>query len=237
MLFGRAFHAYLLQPELFKKGYIVFDPANRPEQDKGMTSKINKEWREKFNESGKDILTAEQLIQIQDMKRSIMDNFYARALLSNGSPETSFFTELNGVKVKARADYWRVKKNKNIIVEVKTTTDARPDIFARDMAKYNYHISVAYYVDIVQQITGNECDYLFIVVEKDAPHGMSILRPSDQVHSCGCYEYEVLLELYNQCNQSNQFPGYGVWTDNKYDVQEIDLPGYAIKEINHKEIK
>lgn len=241
--FGRALHEFVLQPELFKQTHILYDEAMRPEQDKGITSKLNQQWKQGMYQLAHDkdlsIINKGQLQMVEDMKAHLMSHFYARHLLTKGTPEASFFSELDGVKVKCRPDNWAVnaKTGKNVIIELKTITDASEDKFKRDLVTYNYHLSLAFYIDIVEKVTGKPSDYIFIVIEKEPPYGFNIFRPSDQMIACGRYEYEVLLNLYKQCREAESFPGYGVWTDNNYDVKEIDLPVYAIREINHKQIK
>ena len=241
--FGKAFHEFILEPETFEKTHVLYDEGMRPEQEKGITSKLNQQWKKELfqlaHSRDLSIISKEQISMIEAMKDQLMSHFYARHLLTKGTSEASFFSELDGVNVKCRPDSWIVKgKNgSNVIVELKTCMDARTEKFKRDLVTYDYYIALAFYIDIVEKVTGKPTDYIFIAIEKEPPFGFNLFRPSDQMIACGRYEYEVMIEIWKQCQESKSFPGYGVWTDNKYDVQEIDLPGYAIKEINHKEIK
>ena len=68
MVFGSAFHCMALEPEKFNERFYIFDTSFRPEKEKGMTSKINKAWKQeelKLAElEGKDLITGDELDKI-----------------------------------------------------------------------------------------------------------------------------------------------------------------------------
>ena len=39
--------------------------------------------------------------------------------------------------------------------------------------------------------------------------------------------------LWKECITDGKYPGYQVWCENKYGVNELSLPNWAVKEVNY----
>ena len=102
MEFGSAFHAFILEPEVFAKNYVLapkFD--KRTKEGKELASK----WEEK--NAGKIPLTDDQFDSLFTMKERIFAHAGAAKILSSGEAESSLFwtDELSGIKCRIRPDW------------------------------------------------------------------------------------------------------------------------------------
>lgn len=237
MVFGSAYHTYILEPEIFEKEIFVFDPLKRPEPDKTFNSTLNKEWKNNIYLTNKYVIDVEQFNQIKAMKKRLYSHIYARNLLKKGVAEQSFFVEATTfedlpINIKIRPDY--IKENKRIVVDLKTTSDASELGFQKNAAQYDYHIQAALYADIMEQYKGDKMpwSFIFIAQEKTSPYAFGIYEASNQFISQGRYEYEQLIMLYQRCKDKDKWPGYQVFVENKFGIKELSLPPWAIREIN-----
>ena len=80
LLFGTAFHTYVLEREKFDRDYRVGPKIDgRTKEGKALLAQVN--------ESGRVMLSEEQFEQIKRMTESVMSNKYAAALINNGDEE------------------------------------------------------------------------------------------------------------------------------------------------------
>jgi hypothetical protein len=245
MIFGSAYHTFILEPDKFDKEYHIFDETDilkilisEGSQKPRGTNKY-KEWYsiEMEKAAGKQLIDLPTSKILESMKRRLFSHRYVKSLLTNGEAEKSIYTTFNleesgEVNVKIRPDY--LKQNKRIIVDLKTTSDASVNGFPRNAAEFDYHIQSALYADIMEAIEGKGMpwEFFFIAQEKTKPFAFNIFLASPQFQGQGRYEYERLLALYQYCKTNNHWPGYQCFCESKYGVNVLNLPPYAIKEIN-----
>lgn len=246
MAFGSAYHCYLLEPDKFKERYYIIDEktiidiligegAKSPR-----ATKQYKEWliSQENAAEGKTILTGEEYNTIKDMSNRINNHYYAKSLITNGIAENFLFVKLidkfgNEYYIKLIADY--IKHGKKIITDLKSAGDASLDGFTKAGASFDYHLQAALYSDIIEHLysTGRPYKFFFLAQEKTKPYAFNIFQASNQYINQGRYEYELLLMLWNECINNGKYPGYQVWCENKYGVNELSLPNWAVKEINY----
>jgi len=234
MYFGELYHTFILENERFYKEVTVVDSEERPEKRYGMSAKANAAWFESFTNP----ITKETHEQLKRMREVLFRHPYARALLTKGEAEHSYYFELDigaSIPVKARFRADNVRHDKRIIVDLKTAADASQDGFKKAAANFDYQIQAALYSDLMELATGQTLgyDFFFVAQEKVPPYCFGIYQASPQFLAVGKYEYELLLMLYAYCEEKNIWPGYQIWTDNKYGVNSLDLPPWSIKEMEY----
>lgn len=234
MFFGEAYHTFVLENDRFHSEYQVVDKSKRPEPEKTMGAKANQAWLESFENP----ISSEIYQQLQNMKKVLFKHPYAKSLLTGGEIEHSYYCELDieaedPIKVRFRPDH--VKHNKRIIVDLKTAADASVDKFPAAAAKFNYQIQAALYADLMELVTGETLGYefFFVAQEKSVPYAFNIYQASPQMRSIGKYEYEILLMLYSYCLECDKWPGYQIFCQNKYGVNELSIPPWAVKELEY----
>lgn len=201
MVFGTACHTAILEPNHFLDSIAV-----KPKfEGTGARAKAE-QWA--LENHGKSIISADQLADIYGMLKSISGHKTARSLLTGGAAEESYFDQCpdTGIVRKARPDFLR---QGHIIVDVKTTTDAEPVAFAKQIANFMYHVSAAYYLDIVSNVLGQRFDqFIIIAVEKSPPYGVSVHLLDEGTIDAGRFLYKKALKTLKECRDSNQYPGY-----------------------------
>lgn len=234
MYFGELYHTFILENERFYKDYTVVDESQRPDQAHGMTAKANKAWLAAFENP----VTAATHEQLKAMREVLFRHPYARALLTKGESEHSYYCQLDiganaPIDVRFRPD--NVRHDKRIVVDLKTAADASNDGFKKAAANFDYQIQAALYSDLMELAMNQPLgyDFFFVVQEKVKPFAFNIFEASPQFLAIGKYEYELLLMLYSYCTEKNIWPGYQIWCDNKYSVNSLDLPTWSIREIEY----
>ena len=200
MVFGKAFHCLALEPEKFNDKFYLFDPDLRPEKEKGMTSKINKAWKQeelKLAElEGKDLITGDELDKIDRMCNSLFNHKKVRDLLNTSKREQPFIWHINRmhckdiINAKGKVDL----QSFDFIADIKTTAEfGGIDKFKYDCKKYHYDMQAAFYCDAL----GLD-QFKFIVVGKQEPHSVGIYDVSPEFLESGRRKYLYALDLYEK---------------------------------------
>lgn len=199
--FGTAIHAYLLEQDRFLQEYVV-----TPEKGK---TKASKEAYEEFLKAHPDcqhFVSESEMTMILGIADQVGNHASASELIKLGQAEQSFFwtDEETGILCKVRTDLLCVPF---AILDVKSTTNASPEAFQRDVAKFNYDLSAAMYQEGVYRVTGEKLDFAWLAVEKEAPHGVALYNAEDFLET-GYKKFRRALRLLKSCRESLQYPGY-----------------------------
>lgn len=201
--FGRAVHAAILTPTAYKRDFIIM-----PEIDR--RTKAGKEEYQTFLESAarKEVITESDAKTIKAIVAAFKKNKDAVSLLKRTKREKPlFWTDENGVLCKCRVDAYRT----GIMIDLKTSSDASTEAFARDSIKYGYDVQAAHYINGYQHIESAVLpEWYFIVIEKSEPFAINILKADIGFIDHGIIRRERLIEKLISCRENNSFPGYGV---------------------------
>jgi hypothetical protein len=226
--FGSAYHSLILTPELFKKEYFIFNSDERPEPDKTMASNLNKAWKAEIEATHSNIISQEGVEVLQTMKERLFSDSYIKTLLSKGLPEVSHYMEnFEKARVKIRPDYIK----DNVIIDLKTCTDASTEDCTKNIASYDYHIQAAFYIDVAEKCDGKQRRFIWIFQEKEPPYDTNIIKASEQMLAVGRFEYEILIRQWLKSLEQKKWRGYSIFADNEYGITEVDLPAWKIKDL------
>lgn len=219
MQLGTAFHTLILEPVLFEATYV-----RKPEPVllKDVGSEAYEEYKgviKALEKSTKTALNASDWDNLMMMQEALNANKKAMDLILDARIENSFFwqDEHSGVLIKARPDIL----HHNMIVDLKTCSDASPRAYQNEMVKYGYHVQGAMVRDAVEAIENNRIDVVInICVETRYPHNTAIYIIDELAIDEGKSKYKnILLDLRNAIGD-NFYPAYG--------VQTIGLPRWAL---------
>lgn len=147
------------------------------------------------------------------------------ALLAKGRPEVSAYwiDEKTGELCRCRPDWVHpVNDEGEILLDVKTYSDASPREFARQVARKGYHLQDAFYSDGYEIASGKKVlGFVFAAVETTYPYAACACMLDDQGREVGRAEYRRLLDRYAECKRTNSWPGYS------QAVELISLPAWA----------
>lgn len=231
--FGNAFEIALMDmmndTDTFDDEVIIFNEENRPEQDKGITSKKNQEWKKSIFNSDQYVVKKmgyESYETIEKMLESCYRDSTIQQLIKKTDYQKNLFwiDEESGLKCKTRPDV--IMLSKNVIVDIKTTKDASPDKFAKDAANYDYPIQAAMQIRGVMEtgLMPTVDAYYWLAVEKDEPFNAQIYRFDNSEWSWADDMLQYYINLIAQAEKEKKYPGYTQQADNQFGIISLDLP-------------
>ncbi|WP_126448360.1 PD-(D/E)XK nuclease-like domain-containing protein [Sulfuricystis multivorans] len=220
MQLGTAFHTALLEHDRFSQTFVAAPKFDRRTKEGKAAAEV---WE--TENAGKTAIPADQMAAIEQMVASVRAHQGAANLLASGQAEMSGFwiDQDTGIECKCRPDYFQVDGGVQHVVDIKTTTDASADGFARAIATMGYDVQAALYVDGIQAITGVKTHFFFIAVEKEAPFAVAAYKASDEVIEVGRAKYRGALQLLKWCRENGCWPAY----QPNGEVETINLPRWA----------
>ena len=215
---GSATHSLILEPQKFNDEFVVAPDIN----------KRTKAGREEFalfekENANKCVLSKEDYKTSKNMSDAVLATPEVRNILQNGIAECSFFSEIDGIKVKCRPDYYR--EDIGLVLDVKTVQDASPDSFIRDVANFGYYIQAQFYMDTLKSLGYPAKKFLFLVVEKKEPHMVGLYELDVTSLEFGRDEYMRAFSIYKEIDKYKS-PIYKDTVD-KSVVQTLTLPNYV----------
>jgi exodeoxyribonuclease VIII len=215
---GSAVHSLILEPHKFETEFSV-----APQADK--RTKEGKETWYKFEtqNKGKTLLSDAEHTLSKSMSEAVLSTPEIKILLQNGVAESSYFSEIEDVKVKCRPDYYR--EDLGIVIDVKTVQDASPDAFIKDVANYGYYIQASFYMDVLASLSKPANKFLFLVVEKKEPFMCGLYELDLVSLDFGRAEYKRAFEIFRDIDNF-KMPIYKD-TNDKSVVQTLTLPNYV----------
>lgn len=220
MLLGSLLHTMVLEPDLMASTYVVPPEFNRKTKD----GKAEAEAWEKEN-AGKLFVTADQMSAADGMARSLR-NHDAAMLALDGQHEVSAFWRQHGVPCKARFD----NKGGGFLGDLKSSSDASPDGFARSCASYGYHRQAAHYLDGHRIAVGEPADgMVFVVVESKAPYAVGVYELDDADIDLGRRQMQRAAARFSEYMARMQTPEDRPILPAAYTegVRHINLPAWA----------
>lgn len=232
MTFGSAFHCYVLENKLFDQNYTILDESLKPAPGKDYRTLVNREWKEAFyNEAiatGKTVIDPGQFETIKRMTDKLYSNNPSKDLLEFTRNEFEKSLKWNWKKTgcKGKCDI----SNEVFLADLKTTQNADPSEFHRQIIKMEYYRQAGMYLDgdAGGHINyGAVKDFYFIAIESTAPYGISVSVCSKDLIQKGIEEYRGLVEQIQACWDNEEWQDYSFKSLSRMDgIFEVDLPHY-----------
>lgn len=227
--FGNAFELALLDPIEYEKKVLIYDQDERPDTTKGITSNLNKEWKQKLFDTSLYVINKtgkESFETIQHMMESCYQDAVIQKLICNIEYQLSLFwtDEVSGLRMKTRPDI--CKRKKNVVVNLKTALDGSPKAFSRELANLDYPLQAC--IEMEGCIKSGLMDfidtYFWLVVEKEPPYNATIYEFEKADIMASMDELEYLKNKVARAIKENFFPGYSDRADNKYGILTAEIP-------------
>jgi len=94
-------------------------------------------------------------------------------------------------------------------VDLKSTEDASAEAFQRSAWNWRYWVQAAWYMDGVEQATGQRPDaFVFAAFEKAAPYAPAFYFADELMLDMGRKEYRRLLRILAECKATDTWGGY-----------------------------
>lgn len=213
--FGKIFHAAILEPDLFRERCVVepifegLTKDGRMSTQSGQARDMKKAWYAQLRPD-QMVIDVTEREQITGMLNALTAHPIVSLHLQKSLKEVCLWWDEKDVLCKARYDF---VTESGIPFDIKTTTDASPKAFEREIFSDNwkYYLQAAHYsagAKITKLLRGDV--FVFIGIEKDAPHGICIktlnhygLQPGENIR-------DRVLPIYKQCKLSDKWPCYDV---------------------------
>lgn len=207
MMFGGAYHCYILERHLFKSLYEIVEKGGYKEKD------------------GKILIpeshgTSGGFDDIQAMAEVIKNDECASGLLSGGEAEVSYFWNhpKYDFMCKARPDY----RKGSIIIDLKTTKDSSEEGFPWELGGWGYHRQGDHYMSGVAANNVGTENFVIIAQEKKPPYIVGIYLLDEDDLYLGHRENERIYEKYAECISTK------IWKEPSK-IKNISLPQKFIK--------
>jgi exodeoxyribonuclease VIII len=233
MKLGTAIHSAVLEPHDFARRYTVAFQCDALKKDRTRctnsgTHRVRGEWRCGVHPADGErdvleVLTAADFAVCEGVAAAVRRHpRIGKLLAGDGENELTVVWDdpATGVRCKARID--RLKRGfGGILVDLKSTTDARADAFERKAFEMGYYRQAGFYQDALRA-HGIETGHMVIVaVEKEPPFAVAGYRLAESAADAGREELRGLLARYAECQERGEWPGYTT------DITELSLPAYA----------
>ena len=208
---GTAVHAFFLERDKFDTDFVI-KPA-----DMRLNTKAGKEWAQEHQ--SKIIIDSELGNNLFEMEKSFMDSPAKLIYDIKGQTELSYFwDDLGTIKGKCRPDW--ISDDGEIVVDVKTTTDASPRGFQKSIANWGYHLQLGWYLRGLQKLGLPAKEFIFIAIEKTPPFSVGVYRANKDMITYANDEINNLVYDIDESLKSDDFPDYTP------EIMDLGLPNW-----------
>ena len=219
---GRVTHSLVFEPDRIEHEYAVWEEGDR----KGNAYKDFVAANE-----GKTIFKPAEIAGARRMAEAVRASPLVRPYLTDGLFEQTikWADLLTGLDCKARPDWL----TRGVLADLKTTRNADPRRFARDVASYGYHRQLAHYSNGLGWVPEK---VILIAVENTEPHDVLVYQLPDDALMVGADCVARWLRQLAWCKAHNRYPGRAAkWLEDegRYDVPReelLSLPDWILGE-------
>jgi exodeoxyribonuclease VIII len=222
MEFGKALHCAILEPITYADTYVI-----EPVIDK--RTKDGKYLYQEFvaNNKDKNIISQDDFNLIDKIKNKLNSIDTWQVIISNKYVvEKEIYFTLNSIECKMKVDLYVEPCNdypNGLIVDVKTTQDARDTEFAKSIFNFGYHNQVAFYQNGIMSKYGlfTPPPFLFVAIEKKEPIDVTFLQADERMVNFGAKENDILMSIYKECKAKAEWQGYD------HNIRTVSLPTWV----------
>jgi len=197
---GRSAHCLILEGrEAFDHEFTVDEPVN-PKTGKayGPDSQAYQLWAATQT---KEIVRPADYEQVKILFNAVQRHAEAMKLIDGGFPEAVVRAEYCGVPCQIRMDKFHPDRG---IIDLKTCDDV--DFFPFDAKKYGYWSQMAFYWDIVLQVSRIRYPFYIIAVEKKAPWRVRVDRLVEDDLVSTVMENQAGIRRLRECKAAGLWP-------------------------------
>lgn len=192
--FGRIYHCYVYEPEIFDNLYFFSDFHMDGRTARGKDGKAKLDYEDIMKGRGRLRIDLDDGEKIKRMRDSLFAHPVVKKILEiPGKTETTIVWENKefGVNIKSRYDYL---PRCDFIVDLKSTKDCTEAYFPYDFRKYAYDIQSSLYVDGFKNIFKEDREYITIAQEKEEPYDVEYYVVSEKTLEIGREKYRRYIE-------------------------------------------
>ena len=208
LVFGRAYHKWILENGTFFDEFYVIPSVNkRTKEGRAELERIAAE------NAGKTGLDADDFETIKEMAAALDANPETAAykeLIASGNARTEvpfvWIDSDTGEMCKCKADM--IIDERAEIVDFKTALSCEDGAFERAALKYGYAYQAAFYTEGVDICTMEKHAFTFIAQEKNPPYAARIYECDEGFIDEGRTMFHLFLRRFHNCRMAEEWPGY-----------------------------
>lgn len=220
MIFGRAFHSFLLDgEESFQRGFAVLPGMDR------RTKEGKAAYASFCGESAdKTIIDQENHEKIKAMYGAVAVHPMAGPLLLKGRSEMSIFWTDEETKLPCKCRPDRIPDGGHgVILDLKSVVSADIGAFTRQCITFGYGREAGIYIEGFNAVCSAKVDaFVFICVEKEEPYRTEVYTMEDLFIDYGKREFHRLLAIEAECRKTGIYPN---WKNEG--IRTLYLPNWA----------
>jgi hypothetical protein len=197
---GSAAHMMLLEKRV--DGIVIVDAAD-------WRTKAAKEQRDAARANGQFPVLRYQFEKMEAATiaaRQFIDTTELAGILETGTVEQTLLWEDGGVYCRCKPDV--LSADKRILLDYKSTENAEPEAFIRQIGRMSYDLQAEWYVRGVKDLTGTEPVFVMLAQEITAPYACSLVALSNAYREVGKVKVSRALAIWNKCVRDNTWPAY-----------------------------
>ena len=219
MVFGGAYHCYLLENNLFEDQYAV--------KYSGFNARTKEGQAWLGNHHGKMVISFDEFIKIKAMAKVLWNHPQWDTFSRGAERELAMIWQdpIHGVWCRTRIDL--LSTELRVPVDLKSTKNASQKAFVNTCFQFGYHVQAAWTIRGLQQITKVHHEtFVFIAQEKSEPYAINVFEAQPSFIEAGHEVIDRVLPIYKACLAKDQWPCYDPA------VKSLELPAWAMEENN-----
>ena len=219
LVFGRAAHKYILEPEDFLSEYFIY-PGDIRKNSAAYKKYVN-------DANGKEMIKDTAYIQLQGMADSLKSYYGFLDFLRSGTNEQAMFVYDEEYDSVLRVKVDALTKDK--VLDLKTTNSAATDDFTKSIATFGYDLQAWLYLRICQLGGDSKRMFGFVAVEKEPPYLVNgIMIDPEDINYYTDKVARQTMETYKYCIQTGDWFGYdmNVQSRTKAPFKMVKLPNW-----------
>jgi hypothetical protein len=224
MVWGRALHSLIFEPNDFESRYIPWDGIRRGAKYKKFIADSGTAGTEVLtaSEYKSVIMAAKSLTSDPEFERQVAPYLTDDKKSRVGSPEVTLLSEEGTIQVKGRLDWMRTAHSPAIL-DLKTTRGLQR--FGRDFFTYHYDIKLGLYQKWARDLLGGTWPVVVLALENEPPYDWAMIPIADSVLEAGVEKAQVIFEALERCLDTDVWPGMA--GDSEY---FLDAPSWVMDE-------
>ena len=228
MQLGRAVHCAVLEPDEFPRRYMLYPSSFLAREDLNRATKAGKEFeadwlsadpsrvrvadaaawkRAVFSTEfpGVEVLDVTDYQTALAIRDAVRSHGPAIARLTDGAAEQvlQWVDESTGRACKARCDWISA----SAIVDLKTTAWLTPGRWSTEVARRQYHVQLAWYLDGARAAGHTAHEGVLVGVESAPPYDVGVWSLDSDALGLGRETYRAWLDRLATCERTGNWPG------------------------------
>lgn len=175
-----------------------------------------KDWRTKAAQEARDEAYANGLTpllakhnnavtRMVEAAKAYVERTEFKGIFQSGKPEQVIVWQEDGLWFRAMMDW--VKLDWETVLDYKTTEDASPETFSRQISRMQYDFQRSFYLRGMRALGFNP-EFLFLAQETGGSHECTLHGVSPALEAYADFQVERAIQLWRKCLTTDKWPGY-----------------------------